>query len=369
MAHGVESRLYRSGEAIVLQGALTRDTVPALYRALLDENVLGCRVVDAGRVTAADSAGVALTESVRLRIARGRGREHEHEVPVLGAPGFLSSALDMYAADSEGGPPPRRTRLLSRTTQTLSGVLRLVREYLQLSADVFTWAAVGLVRRVKRRRGAFVEQCLRIGVDSVVIIGLLSFIIGLILALQSAAQLRQFGANIFVANLLGIAVVREMAPMMTAILVAGRSGSAIASEVATMKVTEELEALTVMGLDPVRYVIVPKLYAITVVMPILVTISMVLSLSGGVVIGMTYLNISPQSFLQQLFSAVAPGETAIALFKSVIFAWQIVIVASFNGFRVKGGAEGVGVVTTAAVVASVFSVIVIDVLFSFLYLT
>jgi len=84
---------------------------------------------------------------------------------------------------------------------------------------------------------------------------------------------------------------------------------------------------------------------------------------------MTYLNISPQSFLQQLFSAVAPGETAIALFKSVIFAWQIVIVASFNGFRVKGGAEGVGVVTTAAVVASVFSVIVIDVLFSFLYLT
>lgn len=241
-------------------------------------------------------------------------------------------------------------------------------ELLVLSSDIFFWSVVGLFERKASRKGSFLQQSILIGLEAVPVITFLSLIIGLILALQSAAQLRQFGANIFVADLISIAMVREMGPLMTAIIVAGRSGSAIASEIATMKVTEELDALKMMAISPVRYVIVPKIHAITVCMPLLVTISIIIGIFGGLIIAVTYLGLSPVSFYTQSLNVLVLKDIIVSYIKSLFFAWTIVVIGSYYGLQVKGGAEGVGRATTLSVVASIFAVIFLDVIFSLLFL-
>jgi len=238
---------------------------------------------------------------------------------------------------------------------------------LYLTADILYWSVIGIFRSKGRRKDAVVAQSLLIGVDAMGIIALLSFVLGLIIALQSAAQLRQFGANIFIADLIAISMVREMGPMMTAIIVAGRSGSSIASEIATMKVTEELDALRMMALDPIRYVIVPKFHAITLCMPLLVTLATLIGIGGGLVIAVTYLDLSVVSYVNEVINILTLKDVLIGLMKSLFFAWVIVIISSYYGLRVKGGAEGVGKVTTMSVVASIFWVIILDAVNSIIF--
>jgi phospholipid/cholesterol/gamma-HCH transport system permease protein len=211
-----------------------------------------------------------------------------------------------------------------------------------------------------QRKGEFINQSMLIGMDAFPIVALIAFLIGFILALQSAAQLRQFGAAIYVADLIAISMTREMGPLITAIIFAGRSGSAIASELATMVVTEETDALKSMGLNPIGYVLAPKIYAITVMMPLLTVLSVIIGIVGAMVIGYTYLDIGPQAFYQEVMTVLLLRDIVTGLIKSLIFAWIIVLTGAFYGFRVKGGSEGVGRATTASVVASIFLVIVAD---------
>ncbi|MCK5684793.1 ABC transporter permease, partial [bacterium] len=237
-----------------------------------------------------------------------------------------------------------------------------------LCSDIFTAAFFSIFNTKGRKKGSIINQAVILGVDAFGIIALLSFIIGVILAMQSAAQLRQFGAGIFVADLIAVSMVREMGPMMTAIIVAGRSGSAIASEIATMKVSEELDALKMMALDPVYYVITPKFLAISFTMPMLVMISMVVGILGGLTVGMTYLDLSAHAYILESFYFLTLEDLFVGLSKSVIFAWVIVIISSFFGLRAEGGSEGVGKSTTSSVVVSIFAVIVLDAIFSLIFL-
>jgi phospholipid/cholesterol/gamma-HCH transport system permease protein len=221
-----------------------------------------------------------------------------------------------------------------------------------------------MVSRAQRRAWSVLEQCLVIGVQSLPLIALLSLILGVILSLQSAIQLRTFGANIYVADLMAISMVKEMGPMMSAILVAGRSGSAIASEIATMRVSEEIEALEIMGVDPIRYVVVPKFLGITLTIPLLVAFSIYLGIGGGILVGLLSLEIAPEIFFSRAAASVSSMDVVVSLTKSVFFGWVIVIISSHFGFSVSGGAEEVGRATTQAVVYSIISVIVLDALFS-----
>ncbi len=344
-----------------LQGSLTKGDVPKLHDSIM--KLSGIRQIDLSEVSEADSSGVALLDLIRRSSGSGG------EIPVVGAKPEIERLLTLF----EGGAKPETRRKehynpFARVTELLIAAYREAGTYFQLAADIFIWSIYGVFDRRGQRRGALGRQLIEIGVNAVGIVALLSLILGLILSLQSAAQLEQFGANIFVAMLLSLAVVREMGPMMTAILVAGRSGSAIAAEISTMKVSEELDALRVMGLDPVRYVVVPKFHAITIAMPILVVLSIAMSMLGGVIVGMTYLGISPASFLWNMIEAVDIEDLTIAIIKSTVFAWHIVIIGSHYGFKATGGAEGVGRMTTVSVVASIFVVILIDVFFSFFYL-
>lgn len=235
-----------------------------------------------------------------------------------------------------------------------------VMDFLFLVADVMYWTVVDLFRRDGRRKGSFVQQANNIGVNAIVIVGPLSFIIGLVLALQSAAQIRNFGANIFIVDLTVIAMMREMGPLITAIILAGRSGSAIAAEVSTMKVTSELEALQTMALNPVRFVIVPKMHGGLVTVPFLTILADVLGILGGMLVAFYFLDISPYVFINRIGTVLENRDIIIGFFKSLVFISIVVMTGSFFGLKVEHGAEGVGMVTTKAVVVSITLVIVAD---------
>lgn len=231
---------------------------------------------------------------------------------------------------------------------------------LVFQADALSGCALGLFSSKHKRRGAFWRDCLAIGVDALPVVATIGLILGLILAFQGGHLLKDFGTSIFVANLVGKGMVREFSPLMTAIVVAGRSGAAIAAEIGAMKNNEELDALTVTGIEPVRYLVVPKLYAVTLTLPMLSVMSSLVAIIGGFIIGVTYLQLGPDQYIQQTIEAVSINDLVNCLLKSVIFGWLIVLIGAFQGFRVERGAEGVGRAATRAVVFAIFSIIFAD---------
>lgn len=205
------------------------------------------------------------------------------------------------------------------------------------------------------------------GVNAVPITILIVFLIGLISGYQGALQLSQFGADIYLADLIGISITRELSPLMVAIIVAGRSGSAFAAEIGTMKVSEEIDALTTMGFDRTHFLVLPRVIAVAVSMPILVIICDVAGIAGGLIAGLTTLDITISSFLTQLNIALTYSHVFSGILKSVVFGLLIATIGCFRGFQVQGGAESVGKYTTASVVSGVFLVILVDALFVFLF--
>ena len=202
------------------------------------------------------------------------------------------------------------------------------------------------------------------GVDALPIVGLISFLLGLIIAFMSSVQLRQFGADIYVASLVGLAMTRELGPIMTAIIVAGRSGSAFAAEIGTMRISEEIDALFTMGFDPTRFLAIPKIIASIVVVPLLTLFSDFFAILGGLVVGVLMLDLTANAYMAQTFLTLTPFDVFLGVMKSGVFAFLISWIGCFRGFRVRGGAAGVGEATTSAVVSSIFLIILTDSVFS-----
>lgn len=202
------------------------------------------------------------------------------------------------------------------------------------------------------------------GVDALPIVGLISFLLGLIIAFMSSVQLRQFGADIYVASLVSLAMTRELGPIMTAIIVAGRSGSAYAAEIGTMRVSEEIDALFTMGFDPTRFLAIPKVIASLVVVPLLTLFSDVFAILGGLIVGVLMLDLTASAYIAQTFVTLSTFDVFLGVMKSVVFAFLISWIGCFRGFRVRGGAAGVGEATTSAVVSSIFLIILTDSIFS-----
>lgn len=347
-----------------LRGALVFATVPAVQGALLElaRGSDGEVELDLSAVERMDSAGAALIFAV-LQEARGRGRP----VRLRAASDAARATLGAFGWVDEGAAASRRPPLLERLGQRAVDGWAAFVEWLQLTADTVILSFGGAPRTRRVRRGAWITEALRIGVEALPIVGLIAFLIGVVVALQSAYQLRQFGAQIYVANLIALSMTREMGPLMTAILLAGRSGAAIAAEVATMKVSEEVDALETLGLDPVRYVVVPKFQGITLTMPFLVVYANLLGILGGFLVALLYLDLSATAFFSQVIESMMLKDILTGLLKSLAFAWIIVLIAAFFGFRARGGSESVGRVTTASVVASIFWVIVADAAFSLIF--
>jgi phospholipid/cholesterol/gamma-HCH transport system permease protein len=208
----------------------------------------------------------------------------------------------------------------------------------------------------------------RTGVEALPIVGLISFLLGLIIAFMSSIQLKQFGANIFVASLVSVAMTYELGPIMTSIIVAGRSGSAFASEIGTMKVSEEIDALFTMGFDPTRFLVVPKVLSAVLMVPILTLFSDVFAILGGLVVGVFMLDITTTAYINQTFRTLTLFDVFWGVMKSGVFAIIISWVGCLRGFQVRGGADSVGQAATSAVVSSIFLIIVVDAIFAIIHI-
>ena len=208
------------------------------------------------------------------------------------------------------------------------------------------------------------RQMVVVGIDAIPIVAVISFFIGLIIALQGAYSLRKFGALNFVVDMVAVTITRELGPLMTAILVIGRSGSAFAAEIGTMKVGEEVDALETMGLNPIKFLVVPKYLAMLVMMPCLTTVADLSGVLGGALFAMTNIGWSLSNYLMRTIQALVVRDIVTGLIKSLVFAVIITKIGCFEGFNVQGGAEGVGRATTSSVVKSIFAIIAADMIFT-----
>ncbi|KQT53323.1 organic solvent ABC transporter permease [Aureimonas sp. Leaf454] len=217
------------------------------------------------------------------------------------------------------------------------------------------------------RAAAIVNQMDKMGVRALPIISLMSFLIGAIIAQQGAFQLRNFGAEIFVVDLVGILQLREIGVLLTAIMIAGRSGSAITAEIGSMKMREEVDALQVIGLNPIGVLVFPRLVALTIVLPLLAFVADIMGLAGAILVTWTYSGIPPAAFIQRLREAVDIGSILAGLIKAPFMAIVIGVVASSEGMKVGGSAESLGAHVTTSVVKSIFLVILVDAFFAIFY--
>lgn len=228
-----------------------------------------------------------------------------------------------------------------------------------------------LVDPVRGRGGvrwrASVIQMLLVGYNAIPVVGLVSLFMGIVLALQSAYQLEKFGITIFVVDLVAVGMTREIGPLLTAVVVAGRSGSAIAAEIGSMKVAEEIDALRAMGLNPIRFLAVPKFVALAVMLPCLTLVSDIMGMVGGSLIGAGILDITFGRFAERAAEALVLRDVVTGLVKSLVFAGVVSQVGCYYGFSVRGGAAEVGSATTRAVVTSIFLTLAADVVFTAIF--
>ena len=205
------------------------------------------------------------------------------------------------------------------------------------------------------------------GVKAIGIIALTSFLIGLVVAYQSAFQLKIYGANIFIVDMLGISILRELAPLITAIVIAGRSGSAFTAQIGAMKITEELDAMRTMGFSPHKFLVLPRILALMIVMPILIFIADIMGIIGGMVVANLDLGISTELFLERFNEVVAAKHFFIGIIKGPFFAFFIASISIYRGLMVKNDTQSIGFNTTKSVVESIFAVIVCDAIFSIMF--
>ena len=240
--------------------------------------------------------------------------------------------------------------------------------------DVITFigraaSAVGhaLIHPGSLRLPSISRQIAETGINALPIIGLMAVMISIVIGYQGVAQLRPYGGEDFTINLVAVSVLREMGVLITAIMVAGRSGAAFTAEIGVMKAREEIDALNVMGMDPMELLVVPRLIALTITLPLLTFFSDVMGLVGGAIISQALLDVSPLQYVDRVRHAVDDSDLFVGLIKAPIFGFLIAVIGCMHGLRVRGSAESVGKETTRAVVKAIFIVIVLDALFSILF--
>ncbi|MBK3732012.1 MlaE family lipid ABC transporter permease subunit [Azospirillum brasilense] len=327
----------------------------------------GAVSLDLSRLDAMDTVGAYLLSALSDRLkAAGHGVDLAAIRPEHAA---------LFDAVREVGPPPvERAQthrpildMLERTGRTAVDGLREGRDllsFLGLIAITFGRLIVN-PRRLRFRSVMFhIEQT---GLNALPILGLLSFLIGVVLAFQGADQLHRFGAELFVVNLLGVSILREIGILMTAIIVAGRSGSAFTAQIGTMKVNQEVDAISTLGLDVVELLVVPRALALMITLPLLAFYADIMGLFGGAVMSYATLDITFGQFIRQLHGAVTLPHFLVGLVKAPVFALVIAMVGCYEGLKVSGSAESVGTLTTKSVVESIFLVIVLDAVFSVLF--
>lgn len=259
------------------------------------------------------------------------------------------------------------TGLLAILGQRSLGFLRYVGGVALLGKDAAYWTLVAPLQGKGLRGRAALRQMVYTGVNAVPIVALIALFVGLILAFQSAYEMRKYGATVFVVNLVAVAITRQLGPLMTAVIVAGRSASSFAAELGTMKVGEEIAALETMGLSRVKFLVVPKYLALILMMPCLTLVADLMGIVGGSIFTTFELGMPINYYWTRAVDALLLKDILSGLIKSVVFGIIITEIGCFEGFSVEGGAEGVGRATTRSVVTSITAIIAADMFFSGLF--
>ena len=354
-------------QGLALSGSWTARGVGAIGSQL---EALGARagsemIIDGSRIEALDTVGAWTLQKLLHRLHAEGAETRLRDV----RPEF-AKLLEIARQQAAG----RHATPASITVARASALDRLGR-----GAAAAYGQTVALLGFVGESAAAFAGSCARpsrfrwrpilfnirsAGFDALPIVGLLSFLLGVVVAYQGATQLKQYGANIFVADLVGLSMLREFAPLLTAIIVAGRSGSAYAAQIGTMTVTEEIDAMRTIGIAPLDLLVLPKIIALVIALPLLTVFADVLGVFGGMIMPRSQLGLGFGDFLDRLVKAVSITSYMIGVGKAPVFAVIIAVVGCFQGFRTKGGADSVGRQTTRSVVQAIFLVIVADALFS-----
>lgn len=363
--------MHRSSDGgtltLIMTGRWDSDTTGKWWergRQILIEGKAGRLVIDASGVSYCDGAGVAfLIDLQQLQIRTGG------DAAIQGLREEVRRLLDIYGRISIERPPGHRREELSIIEQVGKATAELWRDLNSLLTFVGE-LAVMLLRAARRPRlvrwqdaWLAAEQS---GVDALPIIALIGVLLGLILAFQSAIPMRRFGADIFVADLLGIGMLREMGPLITAIILAGRSGSAFAAELGTMKVREEIDALRTMGLEPIRFLVLPRVIAAVAMIPVLTVFANLFGLMGGAIV-MRSLGYPLVTYVNQVLSAVTVGDLVGGLLKSFVYGIVVAAIGCLRGLETRTGASAVGQSTTSAVVSGIVLIAVVDGLFAVVF--
>lgn len=357
----------QEGNVLHLKDKLTINNTSAFLtetKYLFEETSDPELVLDLSDLNYIDSAGATAIHTLSQS-----AKKYDVNLIIQNAGKDIQSKLDLFQPVKEKTKKPENNdsflvRLGDKAAHFLA---EYVASFFFLVSDALFWTIKDLFNTKQRRKGESVNQAISIGVNAVPIVLGLTFIIGLVLALQSSSQLRNFGANIYIVDLTVIAMMAEMGPLITAILVAGRSGSAIAAEIATMKVTSEIDALHTMGINPIRFVVIPKIYGSLITMPFLTILASIAGIIGGATAAYLYLDITPEIFFNRMPEALYQKDILTSLIKSIVFALIIVITGTFFGFKVEEGAEGVGKSATNSVVAAITLVIIADSILGLLF--
>ncbi len=344
-------------------GAIDRD-----LRNFEDDSVGRDLIIDISAVEKIDTAGAMVLQ----RVLRACSKRTELS-GFAGASEVHAALLDQvrpHLAPCPIEPLPRNAfmMMLHRLGQGVVDVYFSSLEVLSFIGFTLSSAARVLSSPKRLRGTAIVHHMEEAGLNAVPIIGLMSFLIGAVVAFMGARILQQFNASIFTVELVGIAVLREFGVLLSAILLAGRSGSAFTAQIGSMKIREEIDAMQSLGLDPMEVLVLPRVFALIIMLPALAFIAAMLGLIGGGLVAWTAMDISPALFLTRLQDAITPNNFWVGLIKAPFFAFVIGVIGCFQGMQVAGSAESLGKRTTLSVVQSLFLVIVLDAFFAMFFL-
>ena len=322
-------------------------------------------ILDFSGVQIIDSAGIALLRLI-YRYCRQQGIRFEYRSIPPSAKYFLRF-VESDAPPSTGRARFSYVEMVSFVGRIVLGMLKEYKDLIQFVGD-FVVAVLSIFTRSAHfhwREVLYYGQLS--GSNAMPIVFLMSFLIGLVMAFQAAVQLRQFGANILVADLVSLALTRELGPVFTAVILAGRSGSAFAAEIGTMKVSEEVDALTVMGFDVTRFLVVPKVFALAITGPLLTVLANASGIAGGIVVGVLALDLTARSFIEEAYQILTLKDVFSGLIKSFAFSVLVALIGCFRGLQANRGADSVGRQTTSAVVSGIFLIILADAVFTVLF--
>jgi phospholipid/cholesterol/gamma-HCH transport system permease protein len=356
-------------EVIHLEGRLRMHDAPAIWNAVRDATKSlpkhqRALTLDLSGATAIDGGVMSLLVALRAEL-HARGVKAEIE----GTPEQFEGLVDLYEAKK----PPRK-----RKKRKPEGVVENIgRATLDIAAEgkavvsffgEMVIAFVALVRHPKSGHWKEIPSLMnKAGADALPIVILINFLVGFVMAYQAAKQLQMFGANIYVADLVGLSVTRELTPLMTAIIICGRSGAGFTAEIGSMKVSEELDALRTLGLRPFSWLVVPRVIALMLIAPMLTIIGDLIAVIGGLFVAMWSLDLSANGYFIETKKAMELWDVESGLIKCAAFSLAIGLIACQQGFATSGGAEGVGRRTTSTVVTSLFVIVILDAIFTIIF--